>query len=731
VRARTADWLPLAFVLIGALALYLPGLRIPFCADDFLFLDQVRGRSLWDSLWTPDPIANFFRPVSRQLYFFLLSRLGNESPLPFRIASLLIFLVDIGLLAALARRIAGARAAIFAAALFALHYSLDVPVRWASGSQELLAIAGALAAILLYVTRHRLLAGLAMMAAAFSKEVVLLTPLIAILADHVPGESWGRTARRAWPLVVTWPIWVVMYVATPNRHVMQGLVLDPRNAAATFLHLAQVVIGIEWLPSAFGRVLHRPPPFLPLLAALAAVVIAWRRPVEAPPGSPGRPPDESWRHSLPVACVWILVAIAPLATLMLVWSAYYYAFAIAGVALALGILLARAPVWGACAVLALLSWGSANGRFAPLSPRNRDPWTPVSNINRSWIENGSNTTAAYVSWLRRTHPELPHGSTVFFSGIKPYVLFQRGNGPALRWAYRDTSLRSYFLGEFSSQTVRPGPLYVFMGDGDSLLEVPHHDLIPWIAFGMIVSDKPEGARDALDMALREVPQDLRARYWHAWVSLALEDTATARSQLAALGFRTDGDARELAAARARAAAGDTAGAIAAARNAVGVRVYDAEAHGLLANALLSRSMDNSGGVIESYAARVLAPREPFAWKRWAVPPPGTTGAEMRMGTKLFQVYLDAGLPAPQLMVETPVGGGADWPGYEYLVATFRSLLPALERLTGLDPREVDIETLTERLRDDVVSHRAVQMLPLMFGAWARKGDGAAPAGRAR
>ena len=119
-------------------------------------------------------------------------------------------------------------------------------------------------------------------------------------------------------------------------------------------------------------------------------------------------------------------------------------------------------------------------------------------------------------------------------------------------------------------------------------------------------------------------------------------------------------------------------------------------------------------------------------QRWAVPPPGTTGAEMRMGTKLFKAYVDAGLPAPQLIVEAPVGGGADWPGYEYLVATFRSLLPALERLTGLDPREVEIETLTERLRDDVVSRQAVHMLPLMFGAWSRKSDGAAaPAGRAR
>jgi ubiquinone/menaquinone biosynthesis C-methylase UbiE len=110
-------------------------------------------------------------------------------------------------------------------------------------------------------------------------------------------------------------------------------------------------------------------------------------------------------------------------------------------------------------------------------------------------------------------------------------------------------------------------------------------------------------------------------------------------------------------------------------------------------------------------------------QRWSVPPPGTPGPDMRMGTKLFKTYLDAGLPAPQLMVEAPAGGGPDWPGYTYLVETLRSLLPALQRATGLDPREVEIDGLADRLREDVVRRNAIQMLPLMYGAWSRKIDG--------
>jgi len=111
-------------------------------------------------------------------------------------------------------------------------------------------------------------------------------------------------------------------------------------------------------------------------------------------------------------------------------------------------------------------------------------------------------------------------------------------------------------------------------------------------------------------------------------------------------------------------------------------------------------------------------------QRWSIPPPGTPGPEMQMGTKLFKAYLEAGLPAPELHVEAPAGGGTDWPGYDYVAETLRSLLPALQRVTGLDPRQVDIDTLAARLRDDVTSRQAIQMLPIIYGAWARKGSSA-------
>ena len=104
---------------------------------------------------------------------------------------------------------------------------------------------------------------------------------------------------------------------------------------------------------------------------------------------------------------------------------------------------------------------------------------------------------------------------------------------------------------------------------------------------------------------------------------------------------------------------------------------------------------------------------------WMTPPPGAPGPDAQMGFKLFETFLAAGLPAPQLRMDTPIGGGRGWPGYAYLVATLRSLLPFLEQVGLVTADEVDIETLADRLRDEVVERNGVQFLAPLIGAWSR------------
>src|SRR5437870_5776905 len=143
-----SPWAALVLILAAAAAIQVSAVGLPFFADDWLFLDQVRFRSLPAALLSRDPLGNFVRPVGRQLWFWIISRLG-ESPAVAHALNLALFLVVVALLFVVARRAAGTRAATIAAALLALHYAADVPVRWVSGSQDLLAAVAALGAIAL------------------------------------------------------------------------------------------------------------------------------------------------------------------------------------------------------------------------------------------------------------------------------------------------------------------------------------------------------------------------------------------------------------------------------------------------------------------------------------------------------------------------------------------------------------------------------------------------------
>jgi ubiquinone/menaquinone biosynthesis C-methylase UbiE len=96
------------------------------------------------------------------------------------------------------------------------------------------------------------------------------------------------------------------------------------------------------------------------------------------------------------------------------------------------------------------------------------------------------------------------------------------------------------------------------------------------------------------------------------------------------------------------------------------------------------------------------------------------GTEMEMGLKLYSAFVMAGLPTPSMRAERPVGGGPDYPGYQWLAAMVRSVLPMMEQLGVATTREMDIETLSERLRDEVVGLDGVIAFPSITGAWARK-----------
>jgi SAM-dependent methyltransferase len=48
------------------------------------------------------------------------------------------------------------------------------------------------------------------------------------------------------------------------------------------------------------------------------------------------------------------------------------------------------------------------------------------------------------------------------------------------------------------------------------------------------------------------------------------------------------------------------------------------------------------------------------------------GLDPQMGFKLHRIFLAAGLPAPTMHLDAPVGGGSDWAGYDYIASGVRS-----------------------------------------------------------
>ena len=73
-----------------------------------------------------------------------------------------------------------------------------------------------------------------------------------------------------------------------------------------------------------------------------------------------------------------------------------------------------------------------------------------------------------------------------------------------------------------------------------------------------------------------------------------------------------------------------------------------------------------------------------------------------------------------MRMDAAIGGGPDCPAYEMAAEVVRSLLPVMEKLQIATATEVDISSLEQRMRDEVVAAKGVAFSPGLIGAWSRK-----------
>jgi ubiquinone/menaquinone biosynthesis C-methylase UbiE len=107
------------------------------------------------------------------------------------------------------------------------------------------------------------------------------------------------------------------------------------------------------------------------------------------------------------------------------------------------------------------------------------------------------------------------------------------------------------------------------------------------------------------------------------------------------------------------------------------------------------------------------------WRHWIFQLLEARGIDPGFAMHLYGDFCSAGLHAPQMRYEVPIGGGPDWIGYEFLPDHIRSVQDLFIEHGIATHDEMDLDTLAARVRDDVVNSHGVFCAMPALGVWAR------------
>ncbi len=106
--------------------------------------------------------------------------------------------------------------------------------------------------------------------------------------------------------------------------------------------------------------------------------------------------------------------------------------------------------------------------------------------------------------------------------------------------------------------------------------------------------------------------------------------------------------------------------------------------------------------------------------RWIAESLERSGSDPYLGLKLHTTFEIAGLPPPALYVHAGIGAGQQHPLYSVVADLVRTLLPALEELAIVTAKEIDVDTLAERISNEAVAESGTAVGPSLVGAATRK-----------
>lgn len=357
VRQVSPQNLDLIWLLIPALVatvLALPCFRFTYIFDDYLFLHRVQ--PFHPSVLLPDPQSIFYRPISREIFFGLLSVLSPGSAALGHLFNLVILAVVVILFVRFASRVAGERAGFFAGVVLASLGALPLLVGWVSCVQDLLAMAFILGAFNLQLSNRTGLACATFVLALLSKETVITVLPALVGLNWILGKKPYGVVKQSAAYGTVALLWAILH---PGIRILAqrkfssggagyiGLDNPDRwvalwNGSLTLFNIPPTLAGISWPRGGT----------LCLLGAVGLLAIAVLLRSRFDSRDRG-----AQRTSAPGILLLSLTLAAPplLLTSVLVrhWAPYYSCIPALGVAIGLGLALSRIPTKWAFGALGL------------------------------------------------------------------------------------------------------------------------------------------------------------------------------------------------------------------------------------------------------------------------------------------------------------------------------------------------------------------------------------------
>ena len=543
-------WGILAVAVAGLTALYAPSLSTGFLNDDFLFLEDARRAGLTESLTRLDPLGNYYRPVSRPLYFRLLLPILGDHPLAFHLFNYALFLVALALLADLLRVFLPRTGVLVGLLYFALLPLQSVNLVWVSCAQDLLALVFALAAVACFRRGRTAFAALAYLLAVFSKESALPLPLLLLLwparepASALPGSpGFGsrERARALLPFAAVALLWSAVALVLRPPGTGATLSFHPLGFVAAYAHQVQSLLGLDHPPGMIES-LRRNGPAPAALIALGLTVL-WLGPLggpvaERPADAPGRKPAPGvWGFG----CAWLAAfgfVVGPVAA---TWSSYYYTLAAVGGALLAGHLGRRIGPAGWLALTGALLWWHAGATGTRAFSVDRDPWQWTSHLTSFYFQRAAALTDTLGRQLQQLEPAPSPHTRFFFATLPSWAGFQMGNGAQVRHLYGDSTLESHFYSQFSESTAAGYPCRFLYWDGQGLAPLygPRTSVFFQVGSDLLAFGRYAGARHAFHRGLEAGENHVDHYYWLGWSEFWLGHRAAAEDAWSRFGATDD------------------------------------------------------------------------------------------------------------------------------------------------------------------------------------------------